>query len=98
MSVAATFEPVMRSPLTAAHRTLGATLGRDGDWEYAAAYDEATEARGHEAIASGVAVTDISARGKVDVRGAIGGLFSRIARTSEGWHPGVSEASLQDWG
>jgi glycine cleavage system aminomethyltransferase T len=83
-----TFEPVMRSPLTAAHRALGATFGRDGDWEYVAAYDGAVEARGREALASGVAVADISARGKVDVRGAIGELFTRIARTSEGWRPG----------
>ena len=89
MSAAAvTFEPVMRSPLTAAHRRLGATFGRDGDWEYVAAYPETVEAKGHEALAGGVAVTDISARGKVDVRGAIGGLFTRIARTSEGWQPG----------
>jgi glycine cleavage system aminomethyltransferase T len=83
-----TFEPVMRSPLTAAHRRLGATFVRDGGWEYPAAYEGSAEARGREALASGVAITDVSARGKVDVRGAIGGLFARIARTSEGWEPG----------
>jgi glycine cleavage system aminomethyltransferase T len=82
------FDPVMRSPLQRTHENLGATFGRDGDWAYPARYAEATEARGRYALTDGVAVTDISARGMVDVRGAIGGLFTRIARLSEGWQPG----------
>jgi glycine cleavage system aminomethyltransferase T len=85
---ATVFDPVMRSPLQRTHEKLGATFGRDGDWAYPAAYAEAAEARGRHALTDGAAVADISARGKVDVRGAIGGLFTRIARLSEGWQPG----------
>jgi glycine cleavage system aminomethyltransferase T len=88
-AVAALFDPVMRSPLHRAHERLAATFGRDGDWEFAASYGgEAAEA-GTRAVAEGVGVADITARGKVDLRGAIGDLFARIARTSEGWEPGT---------
>jgi aminomethyltransferase len=87
-AAAVTFDPVMRSPLHRVHTRLGATFGRDDGWEYPAAYSSSAEAAGRAALTGGVAVTDVSARGKVDVRGAIGGLFARIARTSEGWEPG----------
>ncbi len=82
------FDPVMRSPLHARHRRRNVTFGRDGAWEYAATYPGDAEEEGRRAMAHGVGVADISARGKIDLRGAIGGLFSRIARTSEGWRPG----------
>ncbi len=85
----ATFEPVMRSPLHRAHERLGATFGRDGEWEYPAAYAGETGEAGLRAVAEGVGVADVTARGKVDLRGAIGDLFARIARTSEGWEPGT---------
>jgi glycine cleavage system aminomethyltransferase T len=78
----------MRSPLHRVHADLGVAFGRDGDWEYPAAYPAAAEAAGLVALTDGVAITDISARGKVDIRGAIGELFTRMARTSEGWEPG----------
>ena len=79
-------EPVMRSPLHRAHELLGATFGRDGAWEYPASYGGDAGAR---ALAEGIGVADVTARGKIDLRGAIGGLFARIARTSEGWEPGT---------
>jgi glycine cleavage system aminomethyltransferase T len=83
------FEPVMRSPLHRLHERLGATFARDGEWEYPAAYGDAAEAAGRQALDSKVAFADVSARGKADLRGAIAGLFARIARTSEGWEPGT---------
>jgi glycine cleavage system aminomethyltransferase T len=84
------FDPVMRSPLHREHERMGATFARDGEWQYAASYgDTAAGNAGARALAQGVAIADITARGKVDLRGAIGGLFNRIARTSEGWEPGT---------
>ncbi len=84
-----TFDPVMRSPLHRIHERLGARFGRDGEWEYPAAYGDAAEAAGRKALESKVAFADVSARGKADLRGAISGLFARVARTSEGWEPGA---------
>jgi len=83
------FDPVMRSPLHRAHERLGATFGRDGEWESASSYTGEADDAGRRALADGVGVADVTARGKVDLRGAIGGLFARIARTSEGWEPGA---------
>jgi aminomethyltransferase len=84
-----TFDPVMRSPLHRAHEVLGATFARDGEWEYAVSYGGDAGEAGTRALAEGVGVADITARGKVDLRGAVGDLFARIARTSEGWEPGT---------
>jgi glycine cleavage system aminomethyltransferase T len=83
------FDPVMRSPLHGGHERLGATFGHDGEWEYPAAYAHEHEAAGRRAAERAIGVADVSARGKVDLRGAIDGLFTRIARTSEGWEPGL---------
>jgi glycine cleavage system aminomethyltransferase T len=82
------FDPVMRTPLHRQHVKRGATFARDGAWEYAATYAGDADVEGRRAMAHGVGIVDVSARGKIDLRGAIGGLFSRIARTSEGWGPG----------
>jgi glycine cleavage system aminomethyltransferase T len=84
-----TFEPVMRSPLHRAHERLGAAFAMDGEWEYPAAYSGPAAAAADRALSEGVGVADITARGKLDLRGRIGDLFARIARTSEGWEPGL---------
>jgi glycine cleavage system aminomethyltransferase T len=86
VSASTTFAPVMRSPLHRAHERAGATFALDEGWEYAASYPD--PAAVERATAQAVAVADVSARGKIDLRGDLGGLFTRIARTSEGWEPG----------
>lgn len=85
----AVFDPVMRTPLHRQHERRNATFARDGAWEYAATYAGDADVEGRRAMAHGVGIVDVSARGKIDLRGAIGGLFTRIARTSEGWQPGT---------
>src|SRR5207302_1399525 len=84
---AVAFEPMMRSPLHRAHEHLGATFDRDGAWQYPAAY--ADPAAGERALSDGVGIADVSARGTIDLRGPLDELFSRVARTSEGWEPGT---------
>jgi sarcosine oxidase subunit alpha len=83
---ATAFAPVMRSPLHRAHERAGATFAMDDGWEYAASY--ADGGAGQRAMANAVAVVDVSPRGKVDLRGQLGELFARIARTSAGWERG----------
>jgi glycine cleavage system aminomethyltransferase T len=81
-------EPVRRSPLGRAHETLGATMDREAGWDLVAHYgDEAAEAT---IVAEAVGLADVTARGKIDVRGAIDGALSSAgdalaARISDEW-------------
>ena len=67
-------EPVRRSPLARSHTDLGAVADREAGWELVAHYgDEAAE---RTTLRDGVAVVDVTARGKIDVRGALDGALS----------------------
>jgi glycine cleavage system aminomethyltransferase T len=69
--------PVMRSAAHRSHADLGATFEPRGAWEVPASYgSEAAEA---EAIRNGLAIADISARGKLHLSGAVDSLLSRMA-------------------
>lgn len=62
--------PLRRSPAARAHERLGATFEIEESWSLPMAYgdDEAERA----AIRDAVAVTDVTPRGKIDVRGDVG--------------------------
>lgn len=81
-------EPVRRSPLARIHEGLGAVVDREAGWELVAHY-------GHEsvegaAVKDAVGLADVTARGKIDVRGGIDGALSSAgdalaARISPEW-------------
>src|SRR4029453_8147037 len=62
-------EPVRRSPLARSHADLGAVLDREAGWELVAHYgDEAAERAN---LVGRVALADVTARGKIDLRGSL---------------------------
>jgi hypothetical protein len=67
----------MRSAAHRSHKDLGATFELRGAWEVPASYDSV--AAESEAIRNGLAVADISARGKLHLSGAIDALVRRMA-------------------
>jgi glycine cleavage system aminomethyltransferase T len=69
--------PVMRSAAHRSHADLGATFERRGAWEMPATYG--SEPAESEAIRNGLAVADISARGKLHLSGSVDSLLSRMA-------------------
>jgi glycine cleavage system aminomethyltransferase T len=69
--------PVMRSAAHRSHTQLGATFELRGAWEVPASYG--SEAAEGEAIQNGLAVADISARGKLHLSGAVDSLLRRMA-------------------
>lgn len=68
--------PVMRSAAHRSHTDLGATFEVRGAWEVPVSYG--SEPREAEAIRAGLAIADISARGKLQVSGEIDALVSRM--------------------
>ena len=67
----------MRSAAHRSHTDLGATFETRGAWEVPATYG--SEPAESEAIRTGLAIADISARGKFHLSGAIDSLLSRMA-------------------
>lgn len=99
-------EPIRRSPLGRSHADLGAVPDREAGWELVAHYgDEAAE---RATLEEGVGVTDITARGKIDVRGSLEGALSSggdvlAARIADDWalvlcEPGGEEVLLPKLG
>ena len=96
--------PVRCSPVSRMHADLGASFEREAGWDLPAAYgDEAAE----RALLSGgvaVGVADVTARAKIDVRGAIEGLLGAagdalVAPVAGDWalvlgEPGAEEILL----
>ena len=70
------------------HQGLGVSLLAEGDWELPGSYgDEAAE---RSAIRNGIAIADITPRGKIDVRGEIDDVLgavagATVARITPGW-------------
>jgi sarcosine oxidase subunit alpha len=70
------FDPVMRSPVHRHHQRLRGVLARVGGWEVPLRYEHGEdEGRAMERRAG---VADITARGKVDVRGAVARATGRL--------------------
>jgi glycine cleavage system aminomethyltransferase T len=87
-------EPIRRSPLARSHADLGAILDREAGWELVAHYgDEAAE---RATLRERIAVADVTARGKIDVRGSLEGALSGAgdvlaARIADDWALLLSE-------
>ena len=63
-------EPLRLSPISRSHAALGAVFETEAAWQLPASYgDEAAE---RELLRSAVAIVDVTARGKIDVRGSVG--------------------------
>jgi glycine cleavage system aminomethyltransferase T len=78
----------MRSAAHRSHKDLGASFELRGAWEVPASYgSDSAEA---EAIRTGLAVADISARGKIHLSGSIDSLLSRM--TGDAVAPGRTAA------
>lgn len=80
--------PIRRSPAHRAHSALGATWYTEAGWQIPAGYRDGSAEAGF--LRSSVAVVDITARGKIDVRGDVGASLtaagdSLIARISPEW-------------
>jgi glycine cleavage system aminomethyltransferase T len=69
--------PVMRSAAHRSHTELGATFEVRGAWEVPASYG--SEPAESEAIRTGLAIADISARGKIHLSGSVDPLLTRMA-------------------
>ena len=87
-------DPVCRSPLARSHADLGAVADREAGWELVAHYgDEAAE---RTTLRDKVAVADVTARGKIDIRGSLDGALSAAgdvltARIADDWALLLSE-------
>jgi glycine cleavage system aminomethyltransferase T len=99
-------EPIRRSPLGRSHADLGAVLDREAGWELVAHYgDEAAE---RATLRDRVALADVTARGKIDVRGSLEDAMSAAgdvlsARIADDWalvlsEPGGEEVLLPKLG
>jgi len=92
-------EPVRRSPLARVHEGLGAVVDREAGWELVEHYgDEAAEGT---TVTDVVGLADVTARGKIDVRGAIDGALSSAgdaltARISGEWALVLTEPGGED--
>ena len=73
------FAPVMRSPLTEHHRRLNAQLAPEDGWELPRNYGDVERER--RAIRHGLGIADITARGKIDIRGAVDSSLARLPQT-----------------
>jgi len=71
--------PVMRSPISAHHQRRGATLMVEDGWEMPRLYQDIERER--TAIREGLAIADITARGKIDVRGTLESALAALPQT-----------------
>ncbi|HET9248804.1 MAG TPA: sarcosine oxidase subunit gamma family protein [Actinomycetota bacterium] len=87
-------EPVRRSPLARSHAGLGAVPDREAGWELVAHYgDEPAE---RSTLRDRVGLADITARGKIDVRGSLDAALSAAGdaltgRIADDWALVLSE-------
>jgi glycine cleavage system aminomethyltransferase T len=84
-------QPVMRSPINAIHHQRGAQLVVADGWEVPRRYRDVERERG--AIRDALGLADITARGKIDIRGAVDPALASLphiedavtARLSRSW-------------
>lgn len=83
--------PTMRSPISAHHHKQGASLSIENGWEVPRHYQDTERERA--AIRDGLAIADITARGKIDIRGEVDSALASLpqaraaalARISRSW-------------
>lgn len=71
--------PVMRSPINAIHLQHGGRLSRSDGWEIPRDYGDLERERA--AIREGLGLADITARGKLDIRGAVDTALGTLPQT-----------------
>jgi len=71
--------PVMRSPMNEIHRRLGGELIVQSGWELPRQYQDIELER--RTIREGLGIADITARGKIDVRGAVESSLAALPQT-----------------
>jgi len=71
------WQPVMRSPISAIHQQQGAQLSLADGWEVPRRYRDIERERA--AIRDTLGIADITARGKIDIRGAVGSALAGLA-------------------
>jgi len=76
-------EPVRRSPLSRMHADLGAVVEHEAGWELIARYGDEADERARVRDAIGLA--DVTARGKVDIRGSLDGALSAAGDVLTAW-------------
>jgi glycine cleavage system aminomethyltransferase T len=81
-------KPVRRSPFAAAQADLGATLEIRAGWEVATSYGDESGERTF--LRDRVAIVDLTARAKIDVRGRLDGALGAagaalVAKVAEDW-------------
>jgi heterotetrameric sarcosine oxidase gamma subunit len=99
------YDPVKRSPAHRQQETLGARFMREAGWEIPASYGSVDEER--RAIHTGLALADITARGKIDLRGEIDPALASLTPTrsqetgrvmsADGAEPAVILRLSDDW-
>jgi glycine cleavage system aminomethyltransferase T len=99
------YNPVKRSPAHRHQETLGARFIPEAGWEIAASYESVDEER--RAIRTGLAIADITARGKIDLRGEIDPVLASLTPTrsldagrlaaADGAEPAVILRLSDDW-
>jgi glycine cleavage system aminomethyltransferase T len=70
---------VMRSPISAHHQQRGATFAIEDGWEVPRLYQDIERER--TAIRESLAIGDITARGKIDIRGAVESPLAALPQT-----------------
>lgn len=73
------WRPVMRSPVNAIHQHHGARLSVSDGWEIPRSYRDIERERA--AIRDGLGLADITARGKIDLRGAVDVALASLPQT-----------------
>jgi glycine cleavage system aminomethyltransferase T len=77
----ATIQPVMRSPVHHQHEKLGARFRREGAFELPSGYSDLAAER--RALIEGLAIADVTARAKVDLRGEVDAMLTRLPQAPD---------------
>lgn len=74
-------EPVMKTPAHRLHAGIGARFERRHGWEIPAAYGPPEDERA--GVRENVAIADVTARGKIDLRGSVDEMIHRLPTDPE---------------
>jgi len=92
-------EPIRRSPLSRMHSDLGAVPEDEAGWELVAHYGDEPDERA--LVRGAIGLADVTARGKVDVRGSVEDALSAAgdvltARIADDWALVLTEPGGED--
>ncbi len=77
--------PLLRSPLTSIHASLGAVISTEAGAEVVRSYADPAAER--SIVGGAVGIADVTVRGKIDVRGSVGPLVGSagVSRIADDW-------------